>query len=95
MFKALIAMLLGSESAYQTRKTYRQKRVEPQHIQDARIAAAQAKRARREVKLAEDTYLSVRFNPAHTAEWFGRLMSNLDHVPNRLNPLYINRSTTV
>lgn len=82
MFKSLIAMLLGSESAYQTRKTYREKR-EPQHIQGARIAAAQAKRDRR---------AELRITRAKVSFVQNRCHSPLNP---RNNPFYINRSNTV
>lgn len=95
MFKSLIAMLLGSESAYQTRKTYREKRVEPQHIQDARIAAAQAKRDRRARTLSLYTARSVNGNWAHGVGNPAKHQSPVPAHHARLNPFYINRSTTV
>lgn len=96
MFKALIAMLLGSESAFETRKTYRQKRVEPQHIQDARIAAAQAKRARRLAKCHNDAATSSRNNFTHHPVEFDKSTGEYEQISKpRLNPFFINRSTTV
>lgn len=88
MFKLPSLMSLALGGALQPRRKTKRPSLRVRDPNDPhqadRIAAAVAKRARKEVKRAEDAYSSATRNNAH-----GRMMEP------HLNPFYINRSATV
>ena len=95
MFKLSSLMSLTLGGALQPRRKTKRPSLRVRDPNDphqaARIAAAVAKRARKSEKLQRDTHRAFIWNDAHYNHEDGDMLSR---APNRLNPFYINRSTT-